>query len=180
MYSCCMFMYVTFIVPAGTLRLFWLKFFRAFCSVVRQIPGAKTGRGPHSSKTFFVVLCIVCFVSFCVLFVCKCALYYCHRVATQLQFNKNIIYFLQKVNFLRNRKLPPPQYISLLNHPLNILITLILLVQFISVDSTIKNINNNIQRQVSISKWQFQDFTYFDDIKLLNLINHCKLCISYT
>jgi len=26
-------------------------------------------------------------VSFCVLFVCKCVLYYCHRVATQLQLN---------------------------------------------------------------------------------------------
>jgi len=32
-----------------------------------------------------VVLCIVCFVSFCVLLVCKCVLYYCHRVTTQLQ-----------------------------------------------------------------------------------------------
>ena len=29
--------------------------------------------------------CIVCFVSFCVLFVCKCVLYNCHRVATQMQ-----------------------------------------------------------------------------------------------
>ena len=36
---------------------------------------------------FCVVLCIVCFVSFSVLFVCKCVLYYCHRVATQLQLN---------------------------------------------------------------------------------------------
>ena len=43
--------------------------FRAFTSVVRQMPGqyvlAKTGHGPHSSK--IVVL-------FCVLFVCKCVL----------------------------------------------------------------------------------------------------------
>jgi len=36
---------------------------------------------------FCVVLCIVCFVSFYVLFVCICVLYYCHRVATQLQLN---------------------------------------------------------------------------------------------
>jgi hypothetical protein len=36
---------------------------------------------------FCVVLCIVCFVSFSVLFVCICVLYYCHRVATQLQLN---------------------------------------------------------------------------------------------
>jgi hypothetical protein len=34
-----------------------------------------------------VVLCIVCFVTFPVLFVCTCVLYYCHRVATQLQLN---------------------------------------------------------------------------------------------
>ena len=34
---------------------------------------------------FCVVLCIVCFVSFCVLSVCKCVLYCCHLVAIQLQ-----------------------------------------------------------------------------------------------
>ena len=39
-----------------------------------------------------VVLCIVCIVSFYVLFVCKCVLYYCHRVTTQLQItNMSII-----------------------------------------------------------------------------------------
>ena len=36
---------------------------------------------------FGVVLCIVCFVSFSVLFVCICVLYDCHRVATQSQLN---------------------------------------------------------------------------------------------
>ena len=45
---------------------------------------AKTGHGPHSPK---LVICVVLllFVLFYVLFVCKCILYHCHRVSTQLQ-----------------------------------------------------------------------------------------------
>ena len=42
---------------------------------------------------FCVVLCIACSVSFCVLFVCICVLYYCHRVATQWQLT-NISYII--------------------------------------------------------------------------------------
>jgi hypothetical protein len=45
------------------------------------------------TPNFCVVLCIVCFVSFCVLSVCKCVLYNCHRVATQLQLT-NISYHI--------------------------------------------------------------------------------------
>ena len=36
---------------------------------------------------FCVILCIVCVVSFSVLFVCICVLYYCHQESTQLQLN---------------------------------------------------------------------------------------------
>ena len=37
--------------------------------------------------------CVFCFiVSFCVLFVCKCVLYYCHRVTTQLQLTNISLY----------------------------------------------------------------------------------------
>jgi len=36
---------------------------------------------------YFCVLCVVCFVTFPVLFVCTCVLNNCHRVATQLQLN---------------------------------------------------------------------------------------------
>jgi len=37
----------------------------------------------------YVLFCIFCFiVLFCVLFVCKYVLYYCHRVSTQLQLTK--------------------------------------------------------------------------------------------
>jgi len=31
--------YSVFIVPTGTIRPSWLRFFRAFSSVVRQMPG---------------------------------------------------------------------------------------------------------------------------------------------
>jgi hypothetical protein len=50
---------------------------------------------PHSSK--FVVLFYVLFVSYRsnVLFVCKCVLYYCHGVTTQLQLT-NISYHINK------------------------------------------------------------------------------------
>jgi hypothetical protein len=60
-----------FIVPAGTLRLPCLGFFRAFSSVVRQIPGYNPQRRGTARTLpkclccpiycwFHVVLCIVC------------------------------------------------------------------------------------------------------------------------
>ena len=40
----------------------------------------------------YVLFCVFCFIlMFCVLFVCACVLYYCHRVSTQLQLT-NISY----------------------------------------------------------------------------------------
>jgi len=72
------------------------------CKADARVKSAKTGHVPHSSK-FFIVLCIfcsmyfcvvlcICFVSFSVLFVCICVLYYCHRMATQLQLTCIISY----------------------------------------------------------------------------------------
>jgi hypothetical protein len=49
------------------------------------------------SMYFCAVLCIVCFMSFSVLFVCICVLYYCQREAIQLQLN--ISYLISTVTF---------------------------------------------------------------------------------
>jgi hypothetical protein len=91
-----------FIVPVGTLRLPWLRFFRAFSSVVRQMPRLNPQRWV-TARTLSKFLCcsMYCFfVSFCVLFVCKCVLYYCHRVATQLQLTyRNISVVVLKYLF---------------------------------------------------------------------------------
>ena len=53
------------------------------CKANVMVKHAKTGHG--STLPNFCVVCIACFVSFSVLFVCICVLYYCHRVAIQLQ-----------------------------------------------------------------------------------------------
>jgi len=42
----------------------------------------------------YVLFCVFCFiVLFCILFVCKCVLYYCQRVSTQLHLT-NISYHI--------------------------------------------------------------------------------------
>ena len=72
------------------------------CKANAGLKLAKVGHGPHSSK--LVVICVVLllfllfyvlfvFVLFFVLFVCKCVLYYCHWVLTQLQLT-NISYHI--------------------------------------------------------------------------------------
>jgi len=55
------------------------------CKTNARVKLAKKGHGKHSSKLVVIYVVLLLFVLFYVLFVCKCVLYYCHRVSTQLQ-----------------------------------------------------------------------------------------------
>jgi hypothetical protein len=56
------------------------------------------GHGPDSSKLVVICVVLLLLVLFYVFFVCKCVLYYCHRLATQLQLI-NISYQIDKRKF---------------------------------------------------------------------------------
>jgi hypothetical protein len=78
---------------------------------------AKTGHARTLPKflccsNFCVVVCIVCFVSFCVLCVCKCVLYYCHRVPNQLQLT-NISYHIKTYLIFPLSQTPTVHYVLL-------------------------------------------------------------------
>jgi hypothetical protein len=60
------------------------------CQGITRKDGARPAL-PNLLPNFFFFLIVMCAPSseFCVLFVCKCVLYYCHQVSTQLQLNNN-------------------------------------------------------------------------------------------
>jgi len=95
-----MFQNAYYILYCTVLRLtFFLTLTEVFpcyflsCKANARVNLAKTGHGPHSSKLVVICVVLLLFVLFHVLFVCKCVLYYCHRVTTQLQLT-NISYHI--------------------------------------------------------------------------------------
>jgi hypothetical protein len=57
-----------------------------------------------------VLLCIVCFVTFPVLFVCICVLKYCYRVGTQLQLNISYQICFKSLSLLRRKFIQETQF----------------------------------------------------------------------
>jgi hypothetical protein len=105
-YHYCMFMYLLRVSwhSSTTLTEVFPCFFPS-CKADGRIKPRRDGTRHALFQTFCVVLCIVCFVSFRVLFVRKCVLNYCHRVATQLQLT-NISYHIISKPVDINRILP--------------------------------------------------------------------------
>jgi hypothetical protein len=81
-------------------------FSRGFSVLFSQLYGKcqgntrKDGARPALILNFCVVLCIVCFVSYCVPLVCKCVLNYFHRVGTHLQLIKYISYIISYTRYV--------------------------------------------------------------------------------
>jgi hypothetical protein len=72
---------------------------------------AKTGHGPHSSKLVVICVVLLLFVLFYLLFVCKCVLYYSHRVTTHFHstnisyhLSYHIISYRKSLNIMRGAK----------------------------------------------------------------------------
>jgi len=77
-------------------------YFFLSCKANAGVKLAKMGHGTHFSKLVVICVILLLFVLFYVLFVfmlfyvllvCKCVLYYCHRMLTQLQLT-NISYHI--------------------------------------------------------------------------------------
>jgi len=73
-YRClCVLIVIYVFLDAATLTDVFPCFFLC-CKANARVKLAKTGHGPHSSKIVVLFYLLFCFVSFYVLFVCKCVL----------------------------------------------------------------------------------------------------------
>ena len=70
--------------------------FRTFSSVVMQMPEYNSQRRDTDRNLPKLI------VLFCVLFVCKCVLYYCHWVSTQMQLTNIYIYIYISYHIINN------------------------------------------------------------------------------
>jgi hypothetical protein len=97
-YSYCMIMYPHCANWHSSATL-TLRFFSVFSPVVRQMPGYNLQRW-GTACTLPKFLCCSMYCLFCVIlrFVCQCVLYYCHRVATQLQLT-NVSYRISCITY---------------------------------------------------------------------------------
>jgi hypothetical protein len=108
-----------FIVPAGTLQLPWLRVFRAFSSVIRQMPGYNSQRRGTvrilpNIFVFFYVLFVLCRSVYCL-----CVNVYCTTPTgwqpncslTNISYHKTLFIVFTQVQTQPSRQttpLPPP------------------------------------------------------------------------
>jgi len=62
-----------------------VPYFLLSCKANSRVNPTKTGHGPVSFKIFVLLDILFVCVVLSIAFVCKCVLYYCQRVAAQLQ-----------------------------------------------------------------------------------------------
>jgi hypothetical protein len=70
------------------------------CKTNARVQLAKTGHGPYFPAFFYCYVCSVLWI-LCTVFVCKCVLYYCHLVSTQMQLKNKYIKYIKILMFTK-------------------------------------------------------------------------------
>jgi hypothetical protein len=79
----------------------------SFSSVVRQMPGYNSQRRGTTRSSQFSFLCIIFLSLYYVYCLCKCVMYCCHRVSTQLRWNVYTVSYHINSVALGNSLFPP-------------------------------------------------------------------------